>query len=214
MAKEEKSKKETKDDSSADASDDKVQDKSNSTEDPSNKQDDAKASKKEESKEESKKTIVIEETEDDILATEINGNPDDFKNGVKEEAEKGRFMRIFLPILFFVIIGGIIGFATWYYQDQNKNKEPQNVEEKIQTPPEVKEEAEEKKEEVVEKPEEEKEADTPSSAGDYTEYIVKSGDTLSGIANAHDMTSAELAKYNNLTDTESLQIGQKLKIPN
>ena len=46
------------------------------------------------------------------------------------------------------------------------------------------------------------------------DYTVKSGDTLSGIANSSDMTTAELIKLNpDLKNPDSLQIGQKIKIP-
>jgi LysM repeat protein len=158
------------------------------------------------------KAIVIEETEDDVLTSEINGDPDDFKNEVKKEAEKGRFTRILVPILFFVAIGALIGFATWYYNDQNNKEEPKNVEEKIQTPPTVTED-EKEEEPVEESTEEPKEEPTTEAESEYTTYTVKAGDTLSGIANDNDMTSKELADYNGLKDTESLQIGQKLKIP-
>lgn len=165
--------------------------------------------------EKQEKSIVIEETEDDVLITEIKGDPDDFKEEVKKEAEKGRFMRVLIPILFFLVMGGLIGFATWYYNDQNKLEEPKKLEEKIQTPPEVIEEVPTEAPVADELP---AETPTPSPAptttSGFTEYTVKEGDTMSGIANAHDMTSTELATYNNITDAESLQIGQKLKIPN
>lgn len=44
------------------------------------------------------------------------------------------------------------------------------------------------------------------------EYIVKSGDTLYKIANAYDLSVADLINANNLT-SNTLQIGQKLIIP-
>lgn len=56
----------------------------------------------------------------------------------------------------------------------------------------------------------------PTSTGnkeDYTEYIVKSGDTLYGIASRYGITANELLNYNHL-DSTVLSIGQKLKIPN
>jgi LysM repeat protein/predicted chitinase len=43
-------------------------------------------------------------------------------------------------------------------------------------------------------------------------YIVKSGDTLSGIAAKFDMTQAELQSLNNISDPNKLQIGQELKV--
>lgn len=51
----------------------------------------------------------------------------------------------------------------------------------------------------------------PASAG--TEYVVKTGDTLGGIAAAHGITPQALAEANALVDPDRLQVGQKLKIP-
>ncbi len=174
-----------------------------------------KETKKEAPEESKDNSIVIEETKDDVLGTEFSGDPEDFKNEVKNEAKKGRVVRILLPVLFFAIIGVVVGLGTWYIKNQGQ-EETKSTEEKIQTPPEVKEETtpETKETEIVE----EEAITAPSSeekkTTDYTVYTVKSGDTLSGIANSYDLTSQELADYNNISDVHSLQIGQKIKIPN
>jgi LysM repeat protein len=105
-----------------------------------------------------------------------------------------------------------VAYATLYYKNQSDAESPKSKEEKIQTPPTVDENStEEPKTETVAP------VTTPTSppaATGYTEYTVVSGDTLSGIANTHDMTSTALAKYNNISVDTMLQIGQKLKIPN
>ncbi|MFI5267173.1 MAG: LysM peptidoglycan-binding domain-containing protein, partial [Chloroflexota bacterium] len=44
-------------------------------------------------------------------------------------------------------------------------------------------------------------------------YTVKSGDTLSSIAAENKSTVDAIAKANNITDPNKLQIGQKLAIP-
>lgn len=44
-------------------------------------------------------------------------------------------------------------------------------------------------------------------------YTVKSGDTLSEIAESHKTTVAELQKLNNIKNADKLSIGQKLKVP-
>lgn len=163
-----------------------------------------------------KEPIVIEEKEEDILATELKGDPENFKQEVKKEAQKGKAMRVLMPIVFFVLLGSIVGSATWYYQRAGQQKDIKNVEEKIQTPPVISDEEVDKKIDST-KEEEDSTQDTketpPSSPVDYTEYTVKSGDTLSGIANDNNLTSSELAKFNNISNPESLQIGQVLKIP-
>lgn len=51
----------------------------------------------------------------------------------------------------------------------------------------------------------------PVSNDDYL-YVVKSGDTLSGIAAAKGLTVDYLAKLNNLADPNKLSIGQRLKL--
>jgi len=50
-------------------------------------------------------------------------------------------------------------------------------------------------------------------SGRYSIYVVKSGNTLSGIANKYGMNSKQLRKMNGMSDTDILKIGQKLKVP-
>jgi len=58
------------------------------------------------------------------------------------------------------------------------------------------------------------EAETEPGA-EPVRYVVEPGDTLRGIAALYDVESAELQRYNGLSDEEadSLQIGQLLFIP-
>ena len=48
-----------------------------------------------------------------------------------------------------------------------------------------------------------------------TVYTVKSGDTLSGIANKYGVKGGyqELAKYNGISNVNVISVGQKIKIP-
>lgn len=55
-------------------------------------------------------------------------------------------------------------------------------------------------------------AASSSSVKKTRSYLVKSGDTLSSIAQEHHMTVAQLAKMNKITDTSNLQAGQTLKV--
>lgn len=52
-----------------------------------------------------------------------------------------------------------------------------------------------------------------SANGKTKIYIVKSGNTLSGIAHKYHITIAELRALNGMKETDTLKIGQKLKIP-
>ena len=45
-------------------------------------------------------------------------------------------------------------------------------------------------------------------------YVVKKGDTLSGIASKYGTTYQKLAEYNNIKNTNLIYVGQKIKIPN
>ncbi|MFD1392582.1 LysM peptidoglycan-binding domain-containing protein [Lacticaseibacillus jixianensis] len=51
-----------------------------------------------------------------------------------------------------------------------------------------------------------------TDAATTNDYVVKSGDTLSGIAAANDTSVAKLAAANKLADKNVIQIGQKLKV--
>jgi len=51
----------------------------------------------------------------------------------------------------------------------------------------------------------------PRSGG--SSYTVKSGDTLSGIAQRHGTTTSALAKANNISNPNLIRVGQKLTIP-
>jgi len=52
-----------------------------------------------------------------------------------------------------------------------------------------------------------------SSNGKHSIYVVKSGNTLSGIANKYGISTKALRKMNNMDSKSVLKIGQKLKVP-
>lgn len=168
--------------------------------------------KKNESPKENKNEIVIQETEEDVvLGKGFSGDPEEFKNVIKKEAEQGYLAaRFLIPLVVFLLVATSSTFATWYYAKPERNiKDVKTLEEKIETPPVVEDQKpSEQKEEP--KPEENKPA--PTQGGEIS-YTVKEGDTLSGIANQFDMTSTELATFNGISDAHSLKIGQVLKVP-
>lgn len=65
---------------------------------------------------------------------------------------------------------------------------------------------------VTSKPTEKPVAQKPTSTK-VTIYVIKKGDTLSSVARAHGITLKQLADYNNISNVNSVSIGQKLKIP-
>lgn len=148
--------------------------------------------------------IVIKETEEDVvLGAGFTATPDEFKDEIKKEAEKGKLSRILIPLFVFLVIGGAIGYATWYYAKPEKTVP--NTEDKIQTPPKVETTTPTETPAVT--------TPTPTSTPKDKPYTVQEGDTLSSIANANGMTSTELATYNGITDVNNLHIGQVIKIP-
>lgn len=54
---------------------------------------------------------------------------------------------------------------------------------------------------------------TPASGSNDTVYIVRSGDTLSGIAAKYGTTYQKLAAYNNISNPNLIVVGQKILIP-
>jgi len=58
-----------------------------------------------------------------------------------------------------------------------------------------------------------KPAPTPKPTGGYTTYVIKKGDTLSSIGRKYGKTATEIANYNHIRNVNSIQVGQKIKIP-
>lgn len=56
-------------------------------------------------------------------------------------------------------------------------------------------------------------APAPAPAATGGTYVVKAGDTLSGIASRHHTTYAQLAAVNGIAPTSTLHIGQTLRLP-
>lgn len=54
---------------------------------------------------------------------------------------------------------------------------------------------------------------TPAASTTDEIYVVKSGDTLSGIAKKYGTTYQKLAAYNNISNPNVITVGQKIKIP-
>ena len=54
----------------------------------------------------------------------------------------------------------------------------------------------------------------PTGSGqNYTTYTVKSGDSLGRIAVSYGLTVAEVSAYNNISDPDTIYVGQEIKIP-
>lgn len=153
------------------------------------------------------KEIVIKETEDDVVFNR-DFSASELKEEIKKEAERGDFFsKYFLPIFVFVLIAGLSAAATWYYAKPERT-EGVKLEDKVVTPPKV-----ESEQTTTPAPAPTTPTPTPAPAATPETYTVKEGDSLSSIANGFGLTSKQVADYNGITDPNSLQIGQVIKIP-
>ena len=131
---------------------------------------------------------------------------DEFKKEVKDSGSKKNILGTLTALIAIVLVFGTIGIAGYELIFKPEKIEQKTADEKIESRPETQ----------VEIPKDA--ATTPAAAVPaattpaYTEYTVAEGDTFSSIANANNISSADLMKYNGVT-SEDLQIGQKLKIP-
>lgn len=163
-----------------------------------------------------KKEIVMEETQDDIvLGSAFSGDPDELRNEIKKEAERGNLTaRFVIPLVTFLLVAGVSSALTWYYaKPDHAVKQQKAVEDKIETPPVINEEKSTEAATPAQTTPAPQVSTPPVAERSESTYTVKEGDTLSGIANQYDMTSSELATFNGLSDTNTLTIGQVLKIP-
>lgn len=71
-----------------------------------------------------------------------------------------------------------------------------------------------KKEEPKVEPKKEKPAKSAKPTQTEQIYVVKAGDTLSGIASRYGTTYQALASYNGIKNTKLIYVGQQIKIPN
>lgn len=152
-----------------------------------------------------KPKIKKQEKESDIL--------DEFKNEVLNR--KKRSVPKILGISFLIlVVFGLLGVAAYqiFYKPEQINT-PKTAEEKIENVPQDTEKPKQDTPQPTPTPTPTPTpAPTPAPTPTVTDYTVQAGDTWSSIANANGMTSANLMKYNGAT-SESLQIGQVIKIP-
>lgn len=139
---------------------------------------------------------------------------------LKKDSKKERKRRLIVDSILVIVIITIAVMAKMFIFKGNikiNNQETKSPSEKIETQPQVQEEK--KDNQPAQTPAPATPAPTPVSqptqtnSQGYTVYVVKEGDTLSGIANAHGMTSKQLMDYNGMVDP-TLMPGQNLKIPN
>ncbi|MEI6266499.1 MAG: LysM domain-containing protein [bacterium] len=139
----------------------------------------------------------------------------------KEEIKKSRsglngVFNVIIAILTIILIFGTVGMAAYQMLYKSTNVENKTVEEKIESRP---------KEEAVVATTTPVPTSTPvpvvatpeptaepvvSKSGEYT---VAAGDVLGTIASKYNTTVAKLKELNSITDENSLQIGDIIKVP-
>lgn len=139
---------------------------------------------------------------------------------MKKQSGKDKKRRIIanvvvvLCIVVFVVLAKLYVFKGSIKINDESTRAPG---EKIENQPEVKDESTKAAETKTLAP---ATATAPAPAApapakkSETTYVIKEGDTLSGIANANGMTSKQLMDYNGIVDPASITPGQSIKIPN
>lgn len=118
---------------------------------------------------------------------------------------------VVLTVIVFAILAKVFIFKGDIKISDEGTKTPA---EKIENQPEIKNEEPKTEKPSATAPAEQQTpapADQPKEES-YTVYVVKEGDTMSGVANANGMSSSQLMEYNGLVDI-TLMPGQNLKIP-
>lgn len=138
----------------------------------------------------------------------------DFSEGLKKHSKSDKKRRLVANsvIVFSIVIFAILAKVFIFKGDiKISDEETKTPSEKIENQPEIKEEKPSEAPATTQPAPAPTPAEQPKEEG-YTVYVVKEGDTLSGIANANGMTSARLMDYNGLVDI-NLMPGQNIKIP-
>ncbi len=139
---------------------------------------------------------------------------------LKSQSSKDKKRRIIANVVVISVIVVFVVLAKLYVFKGNIKINDESTKapgEKIQNQPEVKDDSKaETKTPVPAAPATATPAPAPKTTTTPSEtmYVIKEGDTLSGIANANGMTSKQLMDYNGIVDPASITPGQSIKIPN
>ena len=139
---------------------------------------------------------------------------DEFKKDIRENGGKKNILGTLLALIAVILVFGTIGVAGYELIFKPEKVQHKSAEEKIESKPTQTNETPttETTTPAATTTPTPATTTTPTTTATSTDYTVASGDTWSSIANANNMSSADLMKYNSAT-SEDLQIGQVIKIP-
>jgi len=139
---------------------------------------------------------------------------DEFSKEIKESRGNKNIFGILTAIVAVILIFGTIGLASYQLFFRPEQNESKSAEEKIESSPESSEKAATTP--AATTPAATTPAATTPAAANTSatqDYLVVDGDVMGSIATKFNTTVANLKTLNSITDENSLQIGQTLKVP-
>lgn len=136
---------------------------------------------------------------------------DEFKKDIKEKRKNNNFLGIIVAVLATILVFGTVGVASYQMFFKNDNSESKSASDKIESRPTEKTETKTNNSETVTT---NKTTTEDTSTTTTKEYTVVDGDVLGTIATKFNTTVAKLKELNSITDENSLQIGQVIKVAN
>jgi LysM repeat protein len=148
---------------------------------------------------------------------------DEFQKEIKESRKNNsNIFSVITAVIAIVLVFSTLGIATYQIAFKSQSQNIVSSSDKIKSRPEEKTEVvatdssqTPKTEEVkTEEPKTESPKDEAATTPSTKEYTVADGDVLGAIASKFNTTVTKIMELNNITDENSLQIGQTLKVPN
>lgn len=137
-------------------------------------------------------------------------------SGERPSSGKGWGVLICILLLILIILVPVVHHFASGNNHTEKAQEVQTVKKSSSSKKLAKSVSKKKAKKVNKKAQKQSSQSVSSSSSSSSEapktYLVKAGDTLSGIADKHGMTVDRLAKLNGLSDTSSVDAGQILKL--
>jgi LysM repeat protein len=145
-----------------------------------------------------------------------SGLSDEFKKHIKETRSNKNIFGVITALIAVILVFSFLGVASYEIFFKQAKAETKSASEKIESKPGDQAAV------AADTSQTEKKTETPAtpatpaastSSDQTTTYVVVEGDVLGSIAGKFNTTVAKIKELNNITDENSLQIGQTLKVP-